>query len=113
MNTAVDDFLAHLQVERRMSAHTLDAYRRDLDALAGWAEGEGILLVEPQRSPLGGDAQEAQMALAPDISASGDTSSFDWLDVERDAQHIPSAVLASFGLRHGRHAARDLVTGPA
>ena len=42
MNTAVDDFLAHLQVERRMSAHTLDAYRRDLDALAGWAEGEGI-----------------------------------------------------------------------
>ena len=42
MNAAVDDFLAHLRVERRMSAHTLDAYRRDLDALAAWAEGEGI-----------------------------------------------------------------------
>lgn len=44
MNRAasIDDFLAHLQVERRMSAHTLDAYRRDLDALAGWAEGEGV-----------------------------------------------------------------------
>lgn len=42
MNAAVDAFLAHLQVERRMSAHTLDAYRRDLDALAAWAEGEGI-----------------------------------------------------------------------
>lgn len=42
MNAAVDDFLAHLQVERRMSAHTLDAYRRDLDALAAWTEGEGI-----------------------------------------------------------------------
>ncbi len=42
MNAAVDAFLAHLQVERRMSAHTLDAYRRDLDALATWAEGEGI-----------------------------------------------------------------------
>ena len=34
---AVADFLGHLQVERRMSPHTLDAYRRDLLALAGWA----------------------------------------------------------------------------
>lgn len=42
MNAAVDAFLAHLRVERRMSAHTLDAYRRDLDALAAWTEGEGI-----------------------------------------------------------------------
>lgn len=30
-------FLAHLQVERRLSAHTLDAYRRDLQALAQWS----------------------------------------------------------------------------
>lgn len=37
----VDAFLAHLQVERRMSAHTLDAYRRDLIALTQWAQGEG------------------------------------------------------------------------
>ncbi|WP_417471592.1 tyrosine recombinase XerC [Luteimonas mephitis] len=36
------DFLAHLEVERRMSAHTLDAYRRDLAALADWAQGQGI-----------------------------------------------------------------------
>jgi integrase/recombinase XerC len=33
----IEDFLSHLQVERRMSAHTLDAYRRDLAALAEWA----------------------------------------------------------------------------
>ena len=33
----VEQYLAHLQVERRMSAHTLDAYRRDLLALAQWA----------------------------------------------------------------------------
>jgi integrase/recombinase XerC len=39
--TPVDDFLAHLQVERRMSAHTLDAYRRDLDALSQWVSGQG------------------------------------------------------------------------
>lgn len=34
---AAAEFLAHLEVERRMSVHTLDAYRRDLDALTGWA----------------------------------------------------------------------------
>ncbi|MDV3434038.1 tyrosine recombinase XerC [Stenotrophomonas sp. C2852] len=39
--SAVQAFLQHLQVERRMSAHTLDAYRRDLDALSVWAEPRG------------------------------------------------------------------------
>ena len=38
---AVEDFLAHLAVERRMSPHTLDAYRRDLTALAQWADATG------------------------------------------------------------------------
>jgi len=38
----VEDFLSHLQIERRMSAHTLDAYRRDLDALTAWAATQGI-----------------------------------------------------------------------
>ncbi|MCL1634878.1 tyrosine recombinase XerC [Luteimonas sp. SX5] len=38
---AIEDFLAHLQVERRMSAHTLDAYRRDLASLSQWAESQG------------------------------------------------------------------------
>jgi integrase/recombinase XerC len=33
----VEAFLSHLEVERRMSAHTLDAYRRDLHALQQWA----------------------------------------------------------------------------
>lgn len=41
MSAPVEDFLAHLAVERRMSAHTLDAYRRDLVALAQWAETQG------------------------------------------------------------------------
>ena len=40
--SAVQAFLQHLQVERRMSAHTLDAYRRDLDALSVWAEPRGV-----------------------------------------------------------------------
>ena len=45
MNTTapvVEEFLAHLQVERRMSAHTLDAYRRDLTALIDWSTTQGI-----------------------------------------------------------------------
>ena len=37
----VEGFLAYLQVERRMSAHTLDAYRRDLDVLAAWSASRG------------------------------------------------------------------------
>jgi integrase/recombinase XerC len=35
---ALDQFLAYLAVERQMSAHTLDAYRRDLVALNDWAQ---------------------------------------------------------------------------
>jgi integrase/recombinase XerC len=38
----IEDFLAHLQVERRMSAHTLDAYRRDLVAFSDWAQKQDI-----------------------------------------------------------------------
>ncbi|WAT14548.1 tyrosine recombinase XerC [Xanthomonas fragariae] len=46
--SSVEDFLSYLQVERQVSAHTLDAYRRDLAALAGWAadrkSGDGTQL---------------------------------------------------------------------
>src|SRR5688572_13433589 len=38
----VEQYLAHLQVERRMSAHTLDAYRRDLLALVQWARTQSV-----------------------------------------------------------------------
>src|SRR3982751_3251617 len=38
--SAVDAFLDHLAVERRMSVHTLDAYRRDLAALSDWASAQ-------------------------------------------------------------------------
>jgi integrase/recombinase XerC len=55
MNTTapvVEEFLAHLQVERRMSAHTLDAYRRDLASLCGWVDVQGFDLVALQPEPL-------------------------------------------------------------
>jgi len=40
MHSDVQAFLAHLQVERRVSVHTLDAYRRDLGALVDWAAAQ-------------------------------------------------------------------------
>ena len=49
MNSAagpVEDYLSHLAVERRTSAHTLDAYRRDLSALAAWAALQSRELLE-------------------------------------------------------------------
>lgn len=37
---SIAGFLEHLGVERQASAHTLDAYRRDLGALAVWAQAQ-------------------------------------------------------------------------
>ena len=48
----VDDFLSHLAVERRVSSHTLDAYRRDLAALSGWVEEQGVDLVDVRAEQL-------------------------------------------------------------
>ncbi|MGG6463600.1 tyrosine recombinase XerC [Solilutibacter silvestris] len=44
MNAAsgIDAFIDHLKVERAMSAHTLDAYRRDLGEFARWCAEQGI-----------------------------------------------------------------------
>jgi len=39
---AVERWLQTLRVERSASAHTLEAYRRDLDALIGWCAQRGI-----------------------------------------------------------------------
>src|SRR3546814_20033407 len=51
--TSTTDYLVHLEVERRMSAHTLDAYRRDLAALSEWAQAQGIIdLATLQPGPL-------------------------------------------------------------
>jgi integrase/recombinase XerC len=38
---AIDRFLSHLRVERRLSPHTCAAYRRDLENLAAWCCDEG------------------------------------------------------------------------
>jgi integrase/recombinase XerC len=49
--SVVEEFLAHLQVERRMSTHTLDAYRRDLASLSDWvgAQGFDLITLQPEQ----------------------------------------------------------------
>ncbi len=37
-----EQFLAHLALERRLSAHTVTSYRRDLTCLAGFCDREGL-----------------------------------------------------------------------
>ena len=38
----IEAFLDHLRVERRLAAHTLESYGRDLRALAKYAAGLGV-----------------------------------------------------------------------
>ncbi|GAA4855139.1 tyrosine recombinase XerC [Luteimonas vadosa] len=42
----IDEFLSHLQGERRLSANTLDAYRRDLAALSEWSSAHDVPRLE-------------------------------------------------------------------
>ena len=64
---SVTGFLAYLEVERRVSAHTLDAYRRDLAALTEWAQAHGITeLADVQSEALRGFvAAEHRRGLSP------------------------------------------------
>ena len=42
LQPGIEAFLGYLAVERRLSANTLDAYRRDLGDLAAWMAGQGL-----------------------------------------------------------------------
>lgn len=48
----IDAYLDHLQVERRLAAHTVESYARDLRALARYAAGEGRALGSLDRPAL-------------------------------------------------------------
>ena len=41
-NTLTTKFLEHLRYERRLSAHTLDAYARDLEDLRAYADSQSV-----------------------------------------------------------------------
>ncbi len=42
MNNRIDDFIAHLAAERRLSVRTCDAYRRDLQRFMGFCRQQGF-----------------------------------------------------------------------
>ena len=69
--SAVQAFLQHLQVERRMSAHTLDAYRRDLDALEETIEATGarLLLLCNPHNPVGRVWSREELAALEEVTA--------------------------------------------
>jgi len=48
----VDEYLSHLQFERRLSPHTLESYRRDLTELGRYAAGAGRQLERLRRADL-------------------------------------------------------------
>jgi len=52
MTAAIDAYLDHLRVERRLSANTLESYARDLRALAAFAEKRGRKVEDLQRQDL-------------------------------------------------------------
>jgi len=62
----IDAFLDHLRVERRLAAHTLESYGRDLSALAAYAAALGVTPDALDRQALEGFVrQQITRGLAP------------------------------------------------
>jgi integrase/recombinase XerC len=59
-NARVQQFQAHMRDERRLSAHTLNSYRRDLDALLAFCDAQGVTAWE-QLQPVQVRAWAAQL----------------------------------------------------
>lgn len=93
---AVEDFLRHFSAERAPSAHTLAAYRRDLDKLLRFMEHEGIgsfddLAPERLRAMI---AREHRQGLAPNSIQrllSACRTLFRYLTREGHLAHDPAA----------------------
>jgi len=63
---AIDAYLEHLRVERRVSGHTLEAYARDLRALADYAERRDRSVLALSRADLEGFVRDRMSrGLAP------------------------------------------------
>ncbi len=50
--SSLDAYLDHLRVERRLAAHTLESYARDLRELQAFAQSEGVAVEQLQRPAL-------------------------------------------------------------
>jgi integrase/recombinase XerD len=62
----IDAYLDHLRVERRLAAHTLESYARDLNALAAYAAGAGRTVESLDRQELEAFVREQRgRGLAP------------------------------------------------
>jgi len=62
---AIDAYLDHLRVERRLAAHTLESYARDLALLAAYAEAEGSSLEALDRAALEAFVRKQRPTLSP------------------------------------------------
>ncbi len=96
--SGVEDFLSHLQVERRMSAHTLDAYRRDLTALSEWAAAQRIedltaLDTERLRAFIAAEHRRGLSPKSLQRRLSACRSYFSWLLKHGRIQASPAAAL--------------------
>jgi integrase/recombinase XerC len=95
---AVDAFLRHFAAERAPSAHTLSAYRRDLDKLLRFMEAQGIHsfdLLTPDRLR-GMVAAEHRGGLAPNSLQrllSSCRSLFRYLTRQGELNHDPAAAV--------------------
>ena len=61
----VDRFLDHLRVERRLAAHTLESYARDLAALTRFARARGAEPTELDRAALEAFVRQQRVSLSP------------------------------------------------
>ena len=66
----ISTYLRHLEVERRLSVHTLDGYGRDLARLRAFAEGQGREIVRMDRRDLEAFVRDAMAGgLSPTSTA--------------------------------------------
>jgi integrase/recombinase XerC len=61
----VGEFLSYLQVERRVSPHTLDGYRRDLETLSVWSDAHGGMIGLDEAAVRAFIAAEHRRGLSP------------------------------------------------
>ncbi len=93
----IDAFVSHLDLERHLSIHTIEAYRRDLTALEAFAERQGSSLTEleypmlrrfvAQRSTLG----YARSSIARQVASV--RTFYRWATLRGHASHDPSERL--------------------